>query len=824
MSSLPNGLPSIALRIFVRDFLSGNLNMLIGAMILAVAAISTTGILADRLDRTVGSEAGEILGADLVIRGRAEVSPNVRATADRLGLKHIENIEFSTMLIEGDATLLVGVKAVEPGYPLRGELASEDASGVITKGQTMIPQPGEAWADSAILRRLSLSIGGHITVGEKKLKVTRTLIHEPDRRGDMNGLSPRVLMNRSDLEATKVVQPGSLIGHSELLSGEPNNVKTYRSIIKPELKPDQTMNDIEEDRPELGKTIQRTRQFMSFLSLTVILLTGVAIALNVQDYVRRHTGLVALLRCLGSSDQSLMGLLLTQLFTMGCIGSVFGILIGALTEIVLVRSLGDLLPSHVAVPRIGAWLLSMAIGNTMLMVFALPQVLDLRKMPSMHILQDQSMPSPGRRYVSYLAGLALVMGTLLWHTGNLKMMVITLAIGTSALAILALGAYLILLSLRRLVGPLPFTMQLGIRRLFRHPNRTLVQIVGFSLTFTALTLVTTLREDLIDDWMAHLPANTPNYFVINLFDHDLSNFEATVQKTAPQDINLYPVVRGRLTHINGEDALKIAARDSRAEGSINRDLALTFTKNLPSDNQITHGIWNPDESSDDLSIEEGLAKRLGIQLGDVLEFNIQGDVIKARVGSIRNLHWDRMTPNFFFILPKALLENYPRTWMTSLHIGEQALSLERELVQHFPSITLIEVGRLIEQVQTIANQISKSMLPLIGLCLISGLFAVLAGIHASSQDRDQEDRLLRIIGVQRNRICLTNISEFLGLGLISGLYGATCAETIRWGLYATVLEIPFGLRLELLMGIPQISALTVMCVGLWATRKKSQIV
>lgn len=813
------GLSSVALRIFMRDLLSGNLKMLLGALILAVTAISTTGILAHRLDRTVGAEAGEILGADLVIRGRSEVSANMRSTADHLSLKHIESIEFSTMLMQGDQTLLIGVKAVEAGYPLRGALTTEDGQGLRTQVKEQIPESGEAWADSAILRRLALAIGDQIAVGEKKLKITRTLIHEPDRRGDMNGLSPRLLMNRNDLGATRVLQPGSLITHIELLSGELSAIKAYQTIIKPELKPDQKMNDLEEDRPELGKTIQKTRQFMSFLSLAVILLSGVAIALSTQDYIGRHTGLVALLRCLGTSDQRIVGTLLAQLLTMGLLGSGIGILIGDITETVLIEALGELLPSHIAEPRLSAWLFSMGFGIAMLMLFAFPMILDLQRMPTQGILQNHTIPSPRRRYLIYLAGLTLIVGNLLWQTGNIKMMASTVAFGAVALAILALGAYLILLMLRRFAGHLPFSMQLGVRRLFRYPSRTLIQIIGFSLTFATLTLVTTLRGDLIDDWMAHLPSNAPNYFVINLFDHDLSSFEATIQEVAPQRIDLYPVVRGRLTRINGEEALKIASRDSRAEGAINRDLALTFTKVLPPGNRIVAGVWNLNENSEDLSIEEGLAKRLGIQIGDSLEFNILGEVIKARVGSVRNLHWDRMTPNFFFILPQRLLEGQARTWMTSLYIGEQALSLERVLVERFPSITLIEIGRLVEQIQLIANQISASMLPLIGLCLISGLFAVMAGIHASSQERDQEDRLLRIIGVESKRRRLTNASEFVALGLISGLYGAITAETIRWGLYATVLEIPFQLRSEIVLGMPLMSALILLIVGLWATRK-----
>jgi putative ABC transport system permease protein len=815
------GLFSVSLRIFLRDLARGDLNTLIGAVMIAVSAIATTGILANRLDRTVNEEAGEILGADLVIRGRSEIPRDWRESATRMGLQHIESIEFSTMLLEGDATLLVGVKTVEDGYPLRGDLISEDVKGLRVKGAKILPQPGEAWVDHPVLRRLNLSVGDLITVGEKKLKVTRILIHEPDRRGDMNGLSPRVLMNRSDLDATQVIQPGSQIAHIELLRGEAQKIRAFRSLIKPQLRPEQKLNDLEEDRPELGKTIQRTRQFMSFLSLAVILLAGVAIALSTQDYVRRHTEMVALLRCLGSSDRHILALLLIQLVSIGLLGSFLGILVGLMAETILIEALGELLPGHIAVPWAAAWTLSIGLGNAILMIFALPPILDLRKMPTLGILQGNAMPFPSRRFLSYAMGLFLILGTLLWHTGSIKMMVSTLAIGAAALAVLALGAYFLLLALRRMSEPFPFAIRLGIRRLFRHPSRTLIQLVGFSLTFAALTLVTTLREDLIDDWMAHLPPNAPNYFVINLFDHELSNFEATVSETAPQPIELYPVIRGRLTHINGEEALKIASQDSRAEGSINRDLALTYTTKLPPDNRIVEGTWAPEEHEEDLSIEEGLAKRLRIKVGDLLEFNILGEVIHGRVGSIRSVHWDRLTPNFFFIFPKKLLESHPRTWMTSLHIANQEIRLERTLVERFPSISLIEIGRLVEQVQMIANQISQSMLPLIGLCLISGLFAVWSGVHATRQERDQEDRLLRIFGTERKRIRLTNATEFVALGLISGLFGAVTAETIRWALYATALEIPFSLRMELILGMPQVGALALLSIGLWASRAKS---
>lgn len=817
------GLPAVALRIFIRDLASGNLNTLICALIVAVSAISTTGILADRLDRTVGEEAGEILGADLVIRGRSEVPPDWRAAATQSGLQHIESIEFGTMLLEGDATLLVGVKAVESSYPLRGALISEDSEGLKRKLSRGIPQAGECWVDPAVLRRLNLSLGDDITVGERRLRISRLLIHEPDRRGDMNGLSPRVLMNRLDLDATGVIQPGSQITHIELLAGDPERIRAFRSMIKPQLKPDQKLNDVEEDRPELGKTIQRTRQFMSFLSLAVILLAGVAIALGAQDYVRRHTGLFALLRCLGSSDFRILAILVAQFLTMGLLGSLFGLLVGFLAEAALLKALAGVLPEHIAVARMRAWLISIALGNAILLIFALPSLLELRKMPTLGILQGTAMPSPGRRYLTYALGLSLVIGMLLWHTGNIKIMLSTLAMGTAALAILACGAYLILLALRRLSGPFPFAMRLGIRRLFRHPTRTLVQIMGFSLTFAVLTLVTTLREDLVDDWMAHLPSNAPNYFVINLFDRDLTEFNATVQEAVPQALDLYPVIRGRLTRINGEEALKIASRDYRAEGSINRDLALTFTAKLPADNRIVQGAWNPEQKEDELSIEEGLSQRLQIKIGDLLEFDVLGEIIHARVASIRSVHWDRMTPNFFFIFSKKLLEKLPRTWMTSLYIGDQQISLERKLVQRFPSISLIEVGRLVEHVQTIANQISKSMLPLIGMCLISGLFALLSGIRSTSQDREEEEQLLRIIGVEKMRIRLTNVTEFLTLGLVSGFYGAMTAELIRWGLYATAIEIPFHFRLELLMAMPSTSAIAVLMVGLWATRGHSKL-
>ncbi len=813
-----NSLWKIAWRVFFRDLQRGELNTLIGSLIVAVAGISATGFLSDRLERTMDEGAAMILGGDLAIRGRSELAPDWKTEALQLGLTVIENVEFSSMLVDTENMVLAGVKAVEPGYPLRGDIITQDAPSLPPTIRHEIPERGEVWVDADVLERLSLKIGDSVSIGDSVFKVTHIVIREPDSRSDFSSLSPRVLMNRRDLAATHVIRPGSQLTFATLMTGNPEHLNQFKSLIQPHLRADQKVTGLDDDRPELGKIIQRTRQFLSFFSLAILLMSAVAIALASSDYIRRHSEFIALLRCLGTGNVSISWILWVQLSGIGLLGSLIGILGGAVIEVMMLHGLKILLPAHAETHALHSTVFALVAGNMLLFTLVLPAIIDLRNRSSLGIFQNTPDEPQKRRSSIYLLGLILLTTVLYWHARDTQLIGSTLGMTLGLMLILTLGASVILKVLRQIGLKIPsLQIRLGIRRLYRHPRRTLIQLAGFGLTFGALSLVTHLRYDLIDDWMAHLPESAPNYFVINLFDNDLAPFRELLEQHAPQPLELYPVVRGRLVKINGEAAMDRARKDKRAEGALNRDLALTYAEHLPSDNSVVEGRWNPDSGAGDVSIEEGLARRLDVHLGDRLEFDFLGVTLAANVRSIRSVHWDRMTPNFFFIFSEGTLEQFPRTWMTSLHIDDTQFTLKRALINRFPSLTLIEIGRLVDQIHRVVEGIGASVLPLLALCLAAGICVLITGLFATRQDRLNEDRLLRVLGASARTTRQMQLTEFLVLGSLSGAFGASIAEALRWGLYRHVLEIPFSFQAGHFVVLPLSGAIAMSLAGLWAS-------
>lgn len=813
-----NGIWRIAARLFWRDFRQGELFTLTGALILAIGTISASGFLSDRLENTLNQRSGEILGADLIVRGRNEIDSEWIQEASRLGLRHCQTLEFTSMLVEGESTLLVSVKAVGEGYPLKGRLRS--SSGTLTETSEMgdIPAPGGAWVDPAVITRLNLQLGASVAIGEKPLIITRLLLQEPDRRNDFSSLSPRVLMHRDDVTATGIIQPGSQILFADLFVGPSDALRSFKTFIARKLRADQKLSDLQEDRPEISRTFQKTRQLVGFITLAILLMAGVSIAMSSRDYLLRHTLLVGLLRSIGSGNGDMMRLLVFQFIAIGIFAGLAGNLLGFVLQALLVHHFEGILPPLLSGSSWTSGGVSFLIGIALLAVFALPPILDFKDQTGLANGNRQGSSPSKRRFLFYVLGVLVAAGTLSWHIGNTELMLATLGAGLATLIALILGAYFILRLLQTGSTTLPFSFRMGIRRLFRHPGKTLIQVTGFTLTFACLTLVMSFRNDLIDDWAMHLPANAPNHFIINLLDRDLDSFRKSVTDNAPQEINLYPVIRGRLISINGESALSRAQGNPRAEGAINRDLALTYSTRLPDDNQIVAGSWGfRTQNNEEASVEEGLAKKLGIQLGDQLVFDILGERISTRVQSLRSVHWDHLTPNFFFILPKSLLDSFPRTWMTSIYIPPTSSALNPLLVKTFPSISVIAINQMIEKVREVAVSISKGILPLLILSLAAGFLTLVAGVYSSRQDRQREDRLLRILGASNFSLRMTQMAEFMTLGAIAGIYGVGLSEAVRWALYTQFLEIPFSVNRDVLWMIPLTGIMSLTIVGLWAS-------
>jgi putative ABC transport system permease protein len=810
----------LAFKLVARDWRSGELTILVAALIIAVAASTAVSLLGDRLTRTMSLQAAEFLGGDLSVGGHEPPSPEWSAEATAQGLRRSRTTEFSSVLIENDELLLVGVKAVAEGYPLRGALKTtvgDLAAAAETHG---IPAPGEAWVEPRVLNTLRVALGGDITVGEKTLRVTRLITYEPDRRGDLYSLSPRVMINEADLDATRIVQPGSHVHYYALFTGDEKALRRFKGWLKPRLHPGQHISDIHEDRPELGNALSRAERYLGLTSIAVVLIAGVAIAMSARRYTERHFDLTAMLKCLGARERDVLSLYLIQFALIGLAGSALGCAAGYGLQAGVVYFLRALLPHGLAGPGLFALLFGTGAGLLILFGFALPPILRLKRLPPLRVLRRDLEPLPSSAWLVYGIA-ALTLGALLWrYTQDWKMTTVVLALGGAAVAACSLlGLFLLRLG-RLLVPHVSLAWRFGLQHLTRRPRLGVSQMLAFSVTLVAMLVSILVRTELLQEWQRQMPENAPNHFALNLFDADLSRFRDFLRQEDIASSNFYPIVRGRLTAVNGKDVLQVVSKDSRAEGAINRELSLTWSDKLPPDNRLVEGRWWDGAGAAPLSVsvEKELADSLGVAPGDRLTFNIAGQELIATVAGTRSVRWDTMAPNFFMIFSPGSLDTYPHTWLTSFYLPPDRKPALARLAKSFSGITILEVDMLIKQFQAILRQVTQAIEYVLLLALAAGFTVLFAAVRATLDERIYEDVLLRTMGASRKLLRRAQWVEFAALGFLAGLLASAIAEIIAWDLFSRVFDLSYRFHWETWLATPVLGALAVGLAGYWNTR------
>jgi putative ABC transport system permease protein len=814
-----NRLAGLALKLVSRDWRSGELSLLAAALLIAVAAATAVHMLGDRLHRSMNLQASEFLGADLSVNGHLPPPQSWIEEARRQGLKSAVTTEFSTVLVENEELLLVGVKAVPKGYPLRGHLKTTNQPGGEALETRDVPAPGEVWLEPHILSALMLAMSDTLTVGEKTLRITRLIAYEPDRRGDVYSLSPRVLINQADLEATRVVQPGSHVHYYSLFSGTNAEVLKLKRWLKPQLQPGQHITDIHEDRPELGKAMERAERYLGLASIAVVLIAGVAIVMSARRYTERHYDLTAMLKCLGASKRDVLLIACLQFLIVGLMIIPIGTLAGWGLQAGIVHLVRPLLPQALVEPGLPSWLLGGGLGFLILAGFALPPVLRLRRLPPLRVLRRDLEPMPSSARLVY--GFSLItLSLLMWrYTEDWKTTLSVIGVSSLLVLLFAAMGYALLNLGQRLIPHVPLPARIGLKQLTRRPQLGVAQILAFSITLVAMQIILLVRTELIGQWRQQLPADAPNHFALNLFDTDLALFRDFLKQENIPGSDIYPIVRGRLMSINGQDVMSRAGKDARAEGAINRELSLTWSDTLPPDNRIVAGQWPNPAAGTGVSMERDLAERLGVKLGDQLLFNIGGQSLEARVGSIRTVHWDRMTPNFYMIFSPGTLDTYPHTWLNSFYLPPEQKSVLTRMAKAFPGMTLLDVGKLLGQFQAILQQLSLAIEFILGLALAAGFTVLFATVKSTLDERIHEDTVMRSLGAHSRLLRIAQWVEFSALGLLAGLLSVVISESIVWIMYRKVLDLPSHLHGGYWLLVPMLSALVIGWAGYWNTRR-----
>ena len=779
-----------SLRMTRRDWRAGELRFLLVALIVAVAALSSVGFFVDRMRAGLARDAHQLLGADLLIGADQPVKPNWRAEAERRGLTVADTVVFPSMALSGagddSRSQLASLKAVSAGYPLRGHLSVTDKPGGIDQVTRSVPATGTVWVDPNILSALNINVGAPLKLGDRTFKIAHILSVEPDRGSGFVNFSPRVMLSMADLASTHLVQDGSRVTYRLLLAGAAPQIQAFQDWAEAEIARDNVkgvrIESLATGRPEMRATLDRAQQFLSLVGLLSAMLAAVAVAMAARRFMLRHLDACAMLRCLGLTQNQVTQLYVYEFFLIGLVGSIVGALIGFGAHFVLLETLGKFVSHDLPAPSFIPGLQGIVTGLLLLIGFALPPILQLRNVPHNRVIRREQDAPQVAVVATYGLGTLTFIGLLLWQAGDVKLGLLTALGFLGCFAVFALISWLALKSLRYARGAFKHpSWRFAVTGLQRRPGATIVQIVALALGLMALLLLTVIRGDLIGAWRQSTPADAPNRFVINIQPDQLSDINRRLVAAGIAQPNLYPMIRGRLTAINGNLVKPDTYVEDRAKRLVEREFNLSTMVGVPPKNEIVAGSWYKDDQPE-ASVEEGLAKTLHLKLGDKLTFDIAGQTVSAPITSLRKLEWGSMQVNFFVILnPKAMV-NMPQTWITAFRLPPSQSNLGNQLTRDFPNLTVVDIGIIIQQLQDVVDQVVAAVEFLFLFTLASGGLVLYAALLSSQGERTREAGLLRALGATRTQLSHAQWIEFALIGSLAGLLAATGAAAIGWAL------------------------------------------
>ena len=782
-----NFLP-FALRMLRRDARAGELRLLVAALVIAVAALTAVGFFADRVRQALEREANQLLGADLLLTADHPWPSKVAATARDRGLSVAETRTFPSMVMLGDAAQLAEIKAVSEGYPLRGNLRIAAELNGVDSPATGIPAPGMIWIDERLASVLSAKVGDVIAVGRQNLRVDAVLTLEPDRGVNFFSVAPRLLMNMIDLESTGLIQPGSRVNYRLLLAGDVKNINALKSIIDKTLERGERVEDAQNARPEIRTALERAQKFLGLSALLTVVLAAVAVALASRRYMQRHLDPCAVMRCLGATQGFLLRIYVGQFVLLGVLSAVLGCLIGYLAHYALYAWLAQLLATPLPQPSLLPALQGRVIGVLLRFGFSLPPLLQLKRVSTLRVLRREfssgALPS-SRLLGGYALGLVALAGLMFWVAGELRLGAYVVGGFTAAMLFFALVARLAIRlaslargSARSRTGQGGIGWRYGLASLERRSVASVIQIVALALGFMALILLTVTRNDRLDAWRRAIPPEAANRFVVNIQPDQL---DAVRRVFADADLSaeFAPMVRGRLSRINGVDAELTTFENERAKHLIEREFNLSYRPDLPQGNTVVAGRWfSADDLTGGASVEDGLAKTLGLKVGDQLEFVIAGEKVGMRILSLRKLNWDSMRVNFFVLSQSTVLGAFPASWITSFYLPPDNAGFVNRLVREFPNLTVVDVAAIVRQLQAIMDQVAQAVQFVFMFTLMAGIIVLYAALASAAEERRYELAVMRALGARREQLRRALLAEFAAIGGLAGLIAALGAIAV----------------------------------------------
>ncbi|BDB71565.1 inner membrane transport permease [Comamonas thiooxydans] len=822
----------LGLRNLWRDLRAGELRLIIVAVLLAVAALSSVGFFADRLQAGLQRDARQLLGGDVVVVSDNPAPAVFVQQARQQGLQTVATASFPTMARaaqeQGGASRLVALKSVEPGYPLRGVLHLNQGTGQPDLEVRAIPESGHAWVDAPLLEALGLKLGDRLLLGDASFHISHIIAIEPDRGAGFMSFAPRVMINSADLPATRLVQPASRITYRLAVAAQADAGRGAERAAQDYLGWAQELakslhgvrvESLESGRPEMRQTLDRAEKFLSLVALLSALLSAVAVALAARAFANSHLDASAMLRVLGQSQRRIALAYVVEFVSIALAASAAGVLLGWAVHHVFVWLLAGLVES--ALPGASLWpaLFGMGMGLTLLLAFGLPPVLQLAQVPPLRVMRRDLGALKPASWLVLGVGVTGFAALLMVASRDIKLGLI--AVGGFAVAVLLFAglAWLAVKLLRQVVNEAtaPRWLVMATRQVSAKPVYAVVQVSSLAVGLLALVLLVLLRTDLIASWRKATPANAPDRFVINVQPDQAQDFQAALKKAGVHSYDWYPMIRGRLIAVNDKAVSPDDYEEDRAKRLVDREFNISTAETMPDHNQIVGGRWQAGEQGA-ISMEEGIAKTLGLKLGDTLRFDIGGEESEARITSLRKVDWSSMRANFFVIYPVQHLENVAVTYLAAYRAPD-IKGFDNALVNEFPNITNVDLSSTLAQVQQVMDQVIRAVEFLFGFTLVAGLVVLFASVTGTREERAREYAIMRAVGARSGLLQQVQSAELAGVGLMAGFLASCVALAVGWALARWV----FDFEWNVLWWVPLVGALAgallAWLAGWWALRE-----
>ncbi len=812
----------LAWRQLRRDMTAGDIRILIAALVLAVVAVTAVAFITDRAERALAIEANRLLGGDAVVRGDAPIGEAIRKAAAASGLRATETVELNSMIRARDDLKLGDIRALGEGFPLRGAFRIVDAAGN-ERDAGGVPGTGTVWMTRAGADLLGARIGDSIGIGDVQRRLAALVVQEPDAALDYFNVAPRVFLNLADLPATGLVQEGSRIGYRYVVAGDAPAVERFTTAARASLQRGQRLETVGGARPEIRSALDRAGRFLGLAALVSVVLAAVAVAMAARRHSERHLSGAAVMRCLGASQRTLVGIHVGELLLLG----VFACAIGVALAFGLQWAVGEWLGQKLglSIPPAG-WLPAvqgLGVGMVVLLAFGAPPVLALRRVSALRVLRrdlDATEPSAWLVAIAGLGGLGLL---LWWKAGSATLGSAMLGGIVGTLAVLAALAWLLIVLVRRLRSRLRGSLRYGLANVSRRAGTSIAQVSALGLGLMALLLLTFVRTDLLDRWQLSLAQDAPNRFIVNVQQDQLEPVRAHMQAKGIAEPMLYPMIRGRLVGHNGKPVSGADYADDNREGRrwAEREFNLSVAQALRDDNRVTAGkFWPPRIlAQPELSVEEEFAEALHWKLGDTVAFDIAGRRFEARITSFRSVDWESFRPNFFVVASPGALDGYPASYITAVSVKPGQSRFTADLVGAFPNVSVIAVDAVLNQVRSTADQVSTVVEVVFYFSLAAGVLVLLAAVSASQDERLLEGGVMRVLGGSRRQLRLAQASEFAAIGLLSGLVAAIAASILSGVVATRVFDLPWQPDIAMAAIGGALGMLAALGAGLFATRR-----